>query len=219
MAIFFNVNITGPIWLIGLVFGFVGLAGLFGIIAEILKLPISRALIEALNAKLAPGKAPINPSKLNVYQQISYRLQTATGNVKIIPAAALVASLLTGIVAVGVVAFGGDVALINTTITGRWAHEMDSVPNESTWIMNITMWQMDGSEPGTLYMNVSDNGTFDLEYNSASIVSGTWTDEGEEFKFLHHDPDGILMSLYENYRIRGNYLYIYGGQYNYFEKV
>lgn len=132
---------------------------------------------------------------------------------------ALSISALTGVVTTGVAAFGGNFSFMNTTITGRWSHEMGSVQNESTWVMNITMWQMDGSEPGYLYMNVSEGGTFDLEYNSAVLVSGTWTKEGEDYSFLHHDPDGILFSLYEEYRIRGNYLYIYGGQPNYFVKV
>lgn len=74
-------------------------------------------------------------------------------------------------------------------------------------------------EPGILYINVDENRTFNLEYNGNAIVNGTWTDEGDDYAYLHHDPDGVLMSLYENYRIRENHLYIYGGTENYFVKV
>jgi|GEM_PF-1425623 len=215
MAVIFGVG-TGVVWVIGLLFGALGIGGIIGIIAEILKLPLNQAFIDALNNKLAAGKPKINPNKLNIYQKITYRLRAASGNIQIIPAASLAAALLAGVISIGTTLGGGSI--VNTTITGRWAHEIGSVSN-STWVVNITMWGVDPStDSGTIYMNVATDGTFDIVYQDTVYAYGEWNQNGEDYVFLHHDPSEILMSIYEHYRIRGNYLYIYGGLDNYFVK-
>ncbi|HOJ45277.1 MAG TPA: hypothetical protein PK340_04550 [Bacilli bacterium] len=220
MAIASNFPMYDLGWIVMLMFGIFGIAGLIGIIEEILKLPLSQAFIDALNAKARSGQPLINLHKLNLFQKIIYRLQSASGSIKIIPSMAIVTSILSGILSTGSIVIGGNIAIFNTSITGRWAHEMGTSGNfEGIWIMNITMWQMTGDETGFLYMNVAENGNFNIEYASALLVNGTWEQDGEVYDFLHHDPDQILMSYYEHYDIRGNTIYADGGNIPMFIKV
>lgn len=206
-------------WIVMLMFGIFGMAGFIGIIQEILKLPLSQAFIDALNAKARPGQPLINLQKLNPFQKIIYRLQSATGSIKVIPSIALISSILAGSLSAGSIVIGGNIAIFNTTITGRWAHEMESAgPFEDLWIMNITMWQLRDGD-GYLYMNVAENGNFNIEYKGDILVSGTWEKDGNTYDFLHHDPDEILMSYYEHYEIRGNNLYAEGDNQILFIKV
>jgi len=189
-----------------------------GLIQEILKLPISPEFIASLNSKLAPNQSPIDIQKINPFRKIIYRLQSAKGSVRVIPPVAVGVSVVAAIISLST-SLGSGIALFNTSITGRWEHEIGSIPGDSTFVTNVTMWALSGEEDGMIYMNVVEDGTFTIEYETTIVSYGEWHQEDNEYKFLHHDPEEVLASLWENYRIRGNHLYVYGGQYNYFVKV
>lgn len=94
-----------------------------------------------------------------------------------------------------------------TPITGVWVHELDTGHTDTTWVVNITMQSVTESNPGEVYMNVSDDNTFTITYNAAMVSYGTWEETANNnYEFWYHDPDEILMALSVDYQISSNNL-------------
>lgn len=105
----------------------------------------------------------------------------------------------------------------NTTITGTWEHELGSVANENSWVMTTTMWNVVVSDGGFLYMNVNEDGTFNLTYNNTVVSQGTWEESDNGYTFLYRDIDEILSSVSYEYSLKGSKLYL--GINDYYTKV
>lgn len=105
----------------------------------------------------------------------------------------------------------------NTTITGTWEHELGSVANENSWVMTTTMWNVEVSDGGFLYMNVNEDGTFDLTYNNTVVSQGTWEQSDHGYTFFYRDIDEILASVSYEYSLKGSKLYL--GINDYYTKV
>jgi len=105
----------------------------------------------------------------------------------------------------------------NTTITGTWEHELGSVANENSWVMTTTMWNVEVSDGGFLYMNVNEDGTFNLTYNNTVVSQGTWEQSDHGYTFLYRDIDEILASVSYEYSLKGSKLYL--GINDYYTKV
>jgi len=191
-------------WLLAIIFAFCSAYGLVSLFKEIMKLPINQALIDAYNSKLKPGKPPVTQASLTKIQKIQFRLMNTTMQNKVVSLASLGAiALIVLITAVSVISGGAGGP--TTTITGTWVHELGVHMGDSTWVVNITMWEVTESDPGYVYTNVSQDGSFNVTYNSTEVSYGTWQETStNNYEFLYHDPYGILFSITVEYQIRGN---------------
>lgn len=110
------------------------------------------------------------------------------------------------IIIITITSFTGEA---DTTITGTWSHELGSVQYESTWVVNVTMWEVDSNnDSGYLYMVVSDDGTFTLTYEDVMVSYGTWEVHNSGYVFVFSDPDSILGNVSDYYDLKGSKLYM-----------
>jgi hypothetical protein len=112
------------------------------------------------------------------------------------------------IIIVIIIAFSGVTGEPNTTITGTWEHELVGINDDRDWIVCITMWNVDPVyDSGYIYMNVNENGTFTLFYNTTLVSEGTWEKLDSGYQFLYTDPEEIIAGGYYEYILKGSHLY------------
>ena len=205
LAITLNVGLSSFFgWILAILFAFCSAYGLLGLFKEIMKLPINQAVIDQFNSKLKPGKTPVTQSSLTKVQKIQFRLMRTTLQNQAVSLATLGAIALILLISVPA-ALTGSAAGPTTTITGVWVHELGPGKADTTWVVNVTMWAVDESDPGYVYTNVSENNTFTVTYNDTMVSNGTWEETASNnYLFWYYDPDDILGAISCQYQIRGN---------------